>query len=529
MLVSDKTFVIINGSNLKHYQNFFKHDLKVKEKIEVDVKYLTPGSRSIINLRCDSCSIEKEVVFCDYYKLGYSNGEYLCKKCKLKKNNLEKFGVENVFQLESVKEKSKKTNLEKRGVEFISQSKEVQIKIKKGNLDKYGSEHHLRNPKILEKQKLTNIEKWGFENVSKNHDIKEKKKETNLKNWGSTNNKKSEIFRKKNFKVAKHPNYVNYIKDGTSLFKCDNSQEHRFEIGIDVIQKRIKYNTVLCTICNPIDKHQSGKEIKLFNFIKSIYNDEIIQNFKIDRKEIDIYLPRLKIGFEFNGVYWHSDVYKSKSFHKEKSDFFNSNGIHIFHIWEDDWIEKENIIKSQISNIIGLSKKIGARKCEVKEVKNVSIVKDFLNQNHIQGSVNSKIKIGLFFNDELVSIMTFDQFEGRTKMKENEWNLNRFCNKSGFSVVGGASKLLNFFIERYKPKRIISYSDKDWSRGDLYQKLQFKKVSETNPDYKYLVDFKRIHKSNFKKSITGISESNLDLPKVWDCGKIKWEITLQNI
>jgi hypothetical protein len=119
--------------------------------------------------------------------------------------------------------------------------------------------------------------------------------------------------------------------------------------------------------------------------------------------------------------------------------------------------------------------------------------------------------------------MTFDQFEGRKKMNQNEWNLNRFCNKSGFSVVGGASKLLNFFFEVYNPKRIISYSDKDWSKGSLYERLGFEKIHESNPDYKYLVDFKRIHKSNFKKSITGISESCLDLPKVWDCGKIKWE------
>jgi hypothetical protein len=206
-----------------------------------------------------------------------------------------------------------------------------------------------------------------------------------------------------------------------------------------------------------------------------------------------------------------------------KSKFFEKKGIHIFHIWEDDFDEKEEIIKSQIQNIIGKSQKIPARKCEVKEINDINLIKEFLNQNHIQGCSNSKIKIGLFFNSELVSLMTFDKFEGRIKMKEDEWNLNRFCNKSGLSVIGGASKLLSFFTKKYNPNRIISYSDKDWSKGELYQKLGFKKVHETIPDYKYLVNFKRIHKSNFKKSITGISESNLDLPKIWDCGKIKWE------
>ena len=489
-----------------------------------NIEGLGKWSEKEITVKCDDCGIEKSLKFKLYTSYGYSDGEYLCRKCKLKKNNLEKFGVENVFQLDEVKEKTKKTNLEKFGVEFISQSKEIQNKIKETNLEKFGTEHHLQNSEILNKMKKTNIEKWGVENISQSSKVKERKKQTYKKNWGESNNKKSEKFRKLNFKIANDPNYIKYLKDGISLFKCDTGEDHEFEINIDVYLKRIKYNTCLCTICNSIGTHQSGKEINLYNYITSVYEGEIIQNFKIERKEIDVYLPELKLGFEFNGVYWHSDIYKDKYFHKEKSEFFKDKGIHIFHIWEDDWDSKEVIIKSQIKNLIGKSDKIWARKCEVKEVNDISLVKKFLNENHIQGWVNSKVKIGLFYNSELVSLITFDKFEGRKKMKDTEWNLNRFCNKSGISVVGGASKLLNFFIKNYSPTRIISYSDKDWSSGNLYEKLGFKKTYETKPDYKYLVDFKRIHKSNFKKSVTGISESKLNLPRVWDCGKIKWEL-----
>ena len=122
--------------------------------------------------------------------------------------------------------------------------------------------------------------------------------------------------------------------------------------------------------------------------------------------------------------------------------------------------------------------------------------------------------------------MTFDHFEGRKKMSDDEWNLSRFCNKLGFSAVGGASKLLKYFIEAYKPSRIVSYADKDWSQGNLYEKLGFKKVYETKPDYKYIdsKSIKRLHKSKFRKSKTGISESSLNLPKIWDCGKIKYNL-----
>lgn len=117
--------------------------------------------------------------------------------------------------------------------------------------------------------------------------------------------------------------------------------------------------------------------------------------------------------------------------------------------------------------------------------------------------------------------MSFDQFEGRKKMKGSEWNLNRFCNLINYTIVGGASKLLNYFIYKYKPERIISYSDIDWSDGNLYQILNFEKVYETKPDYKYILNDKRYHKSNFAKN-----EKDINNLKIWDCGKIKWELLL---
>jgi hypothetical protein len=484
-----------------------------------DISGLGKWSKKEIEVKCDICEIEKSIEFKLYTSYGYIDGEYLCRKCKLKKNNLEKWGVENVFQLESTKEKTKKTNLEKFGVEFISQSNELKVKIKE-------SKSKLDNESINQKRKYTNLEKWGVENVSQSQEVKKSKEKKYIQNWNSNHNKKSERFRKENFKIANDENYLRYLENGTSLFKCDNNILHNFEINIDNYVVRKKHNTVLCTVCSPIGKHQSGQEIKLYNYIKSIYNGEIVQNFKIDRVEIDIYLPELKSGLEMNGIYWHSDKYKDKSFHLNKSNFFEKKGIRLIHIWEDDWKQKNEIIKSQIRSLIGINNKIHARKCKVIEIKDVKLVREFLNNNHIQGYVNSNIKLGLFYNEELVSLMTFDKWEGRKKMSQYEWNLNRFCNKLEHNIIGGASKLLKFFLDNLKPKRIISYADKDWSRGNLYQKLNFEKVSESEPDYKYVVGEKRVHKSNFKKSVTGISESKLEIPKIWDCGKIKWELNL---
>jgi hypothetical protein len=391
--------------------------------IKSDISGLGKWSKKLIDLICDDCGVEKSISYKLYTSYGYEEGEYYCRKCKLKRNNLEKWGVENVFQLEEVKEKIKKTNLEKWGVENPSQNPEVNKKIKE-------SISKLDKEEVKRKRESTNLEKWGFENVSQSEKVKEKKVKTNIENWGTDNNKKSEIFRKRNFKIAKHPNYISYDKEGVSLFKCDNGKDHLFKIEIDNFLKRIKYNSTLCTECFPIGTNQSGKEIKLFNFIKSIYNGEIIQSYR-DGLEIDIYLPHLNLGFEFNGVYWHSDLYKEKKSHLEKTKHFEKRGIRIIHIWEDDWDLKNEIIRSQIKNWLGLSKRIFARKCQVKEVE-VSEAISFLEENHIQGSIGSNLKLGLYYGNELVSLMTFDNLEGRKRMELGNWNINRFCNKRGF-------------------------------------------------------------------------------------------------
>jgi hypothetical protein len=127
--------------------------------------------------------------------------------------------------------------------------------------------------------------------------------------------------------------------------------------------------------------------------------------------------------------------------------------------------------------------------------------------------------------------MCFNKFEGRKKLPDTEWNLSRFCNLKNINVIGGASKLIKYFIDNYNPSRIISYADKDWSIGNLYYQIGFTNIKESNVDYKYIIDDKRIHKQNFKKSNLkldkNISESNYmksnNYFKIWDCGKIKFE------
>ena len=472
-------------------------------------------------------------------------------KEKMIKTNLEKWGVEWTLQNKEIRERGKITNLEKWGTETPSKNQEIKDKIIKTNQERWGGNSPMSNDIIKEKSKNTTLKNWGVDNPNKSIDIRKKSKNTNLEKygveyptqseiiidkrrnnnlekWGSIHVHQSDIFRKNNTKIGNNENYIEYKGDQVSIFRCDYGLDHSFEINTDNFFSRTKQNVKLCTICNPIGNSISYLENELFTYIKSIYDEGIVQSYR-DGLEIDIYLPHLKLGFEFNGLYWHSEEQKDKNYHKDKTNYFKEKGIRIIHIWEDDWSNKRDIIKSQISNLLKVNNvKIFARKCEIREV-NLNECRDFLNNNHIQGYVNSKIKIGLYFDNELVSLITFDQFEGRKKMEDGGWNLSRFCNKLNTNVLGGASKLLNYFIKEYLPTRIVSYADLDWSQGNLYYQLGFNLINESKPDYKYIKNNERTHKSNFKKSKLkyNCTESEFiksnSIYKIWDCGKLKFE------
>jgi len=145
--------------------------------------------------------------------------------------------------------------------------------------------------------------------------------------------------------------------------------------------------------------------------------------------------------------------------------------------------------------------KIYARKCEIKEITNNNLIREFLDKNHIQGFVGSSVKLGLYFNDELVSLMTFGKNRlGIGKIQKYDFELLRFCNKLNTNVIGGASKLFKFFTNNYNPNKIVSYADRSYSNGKLYEKLNFIKDHTTRSGYHYVVDKVRRHRFNFRKN-----------------------------
>ncbi|MFW6225931.1 MAG: DUF7487 domain-containing protein [bacterium] len=359
-------------------------------------------------------------------------------------------------------------------------------------LENFGSEYALQNENVRNKIKNTNLKKYGFEHFSKNEEYINKIKINKLS---------------KNKKYYKNKFNLNIIDKNNDnyVLKCEKCNNN-FSINVNTLKGRYFSSIEICTLCNPINSTPSYKELDFLDFISNNYNNTIINSDKtiIPPYELDIYLPDFNLAFEFNGVYWHSELYCDKNYHKNKTDLCIKKGIQLIHIYEDDWIYKKDIIKSMVLNKLGLTEyKIFARKCEIKEVTNNKLIKDFLNANHLQGHVMSSVKLGLFYNDELVSLMTFGKLRNMMKMKSKngEYEMLRFCNKLNTNVIGSASKLFKYFIRNYNPQTIVSYADRSHSNGNLYEKLNFKLISITPPNYYYIVNRTKQNRFNYRKSV----------------------------
>ena len=279
----------------------------------------------------------------------------------------------------------------------------------------------------------------------------------------------------------------------------------------------------------------SKQEIDFVNYVKTIYSNIINLNDRqmINPLELDMYLPFDNLAIEYNGLYWHSSKKIDKNYHLMKTELCQKQGIRLIHIFEDEWTCKQDIVKSRLKTILGLCEiKIFARKCQFKEVP-FKESKEFLENNHLQGNVNSKYRYGLYYNNELVSLMTFGSKRKSlgSKSEDGVYEMLRFCNKLNTTVVGGASRLLKHFIKEIKPKRIISYCDRRWSDGKLYEKLGFEFDHYSKPNYFYIVNGKRENRFKYRKSELvkqGFDKNKTEeqimkerhIKKIYDCGTI---------
>ena len=260
-------------------------------------------------------------------------------------------------------------------------------------------------------------------------------------------------------------------------------------------------------------------------------NREILRN-----REIDVYIPSLKLGIEYNGLHWHSErLGKDKNYHLDKLNKCNEQGIKLIQIFEDEWLNHREICESKLRQICGLNRnpKIFARKCKVVEIIDKNEAYEFLDKNHIQERTGFTIALGTYYNNELVGVMTFK------KEKEGYWDLNRFATDINHQCIGIGGKLFKYFTRNYPFIEIKSFADRRWTTdptNNLYTKLGFEFDSYVPPTYWYYKDgeIARRHKFGFRKQILhkryglplDLKESEmaerLGYVRIWDCGLIKY-------
>jgi len=249
------------------------------------------------------------------------------------------------------------------------------------------------------------------------------------------------------------------------------------------------------------------------------------------------YIYDFKVGdtlVEINPTPTHNSTWNpfggeplDKLYHKDKLANAEKNGYRCVMVW--DWDVPEKVAWS-----LKDAEVVYARKCEVREI-GMAECSEFVNRHHFQNDARCSVRLGLFHEGELVSVMTF----GKPRYNGNhEWELIRYC--SSKKVIGGASKLFRRFVADHAPRSIVSYCDRSKFKGDLYPKLGFALTKRGKPSKhwhsirtgEHYTD-NLLRQQGFSRLVHRTDASNEDLAtsdnatlmreegfaEVWDCGQ----------
>ena len=465
-----------------------------------------------------------------------------------KETFLKNYGVKHPMLADSVKSNFKNSMLSKYGVDHPSHMVGYREKVKATLKERYGVENYNN----IDQMEKTMVDRYGVDNYRKTQDCSDKIKQTCLRKYGVEHSSQREEFKSKHYanmfiKFKTLPEFENFtpmfdVGDYSGVTKEDVKYKFKCKRCDSVdLYKLTDEHKPLCKKCdrNIIFKKQN----EVYLFLKEILKeDEVVvvgDRTLLYPQEVDLYIPSKKIAIEFDGLYWHSELSggKNKTYHLMKTKKCLGKEVECIHVFENEWNDKKEIVKSILKNKLnGCDYKFYARNCVVKNIDKEEC-KRFLNENHIQGNDKSFIKLGLYYNGELVSVMTFCKSRYN---KNYEYELSRYCNKLNTNIVGGSEKLFSFFLKKHKPKNIISYSDRRYFSGKVYLKLKFNFIDNTMPNYFYITNnYKNlIGRLSFQKhklkKVLSIYDDNLSewenmknngYDRIWDCGHSKWVYT----
>jgi hypothetical protein len=462
-------------------------------------------------------------------------------KEKVINTSLSKFGKKHYSLTEQFQDSVLETNNKKYGVDYPSQSKEIYDKIVEHWLNKYQVTNPFYLKTIQEKIKKTNKKKYGVEYASQNEAIKEKTKETNIKKYGVDNPSKVENF------ITKRTNsFKENFYDQLTLEKINNPEWLKNE---NLNNKTVTEISKDLGVSNSnLGKYYKKYGIDIISHKETLDEKilrEFLENYSINAEyrtrniikpyELDCYISECNLAIEINGVYWHSEQFnKDKKYHVTKTNKCQEQKIELWHFWDFEFQEKQQLIFNKLLVKLGISNKIGARKLKIKLVDHKE-KKIFFENNHLQGDAASSVNIGLYFNNVLLMCCSFSKARFS---KKYQWELIRLSTQQTYVIPGGASKLLKYFIDNYMKDNeiLVSYCNRRFSSGNLYKKLNFNLVSSGEPGYCYVYGNKIIGSRNawqkhLLKNKIKIYDQNLserenmeqnNFYRLWDCGQDTW-------
>lgn len=515
----------------------------------------------------------------------WSDSAYARKvRSKIEATCLERYGSRSSLGNKDIREKAKQTYKEKTGYETPFSNPEVQRKSEETNLTKYGVRRPYQNSEIYQKMKSSVQAHYGVDNVMKSKLIQDKVKKTCLSKYGNECFLQSDKGKRAHQEAMKTKYGVSYFSQSKDWklarmldpSKIDNLMKFRENPGL-FLSTQFSDKPSLKELSTKLGIHENSVgqliiEFRLQNEVRYVYSamEEDVANFiySLDSNiclernihsiipplELDLYLPDYKLGIECNPTSTHNssvDAFTGKpdtalkyNYHRNKTDICEDKEIRLFHIFGYEWMHSRSIIQSMIRNLIKKNEiKMYARNLTIREVDR-SEANEFLENNHRQGRSTSSVRLGLYHENKLISLMTFGHFRSTIGAKEdfsteNDWELVRFCNELNTSVVGGASKLFKYFIKNYDPNVIISYSDRAHTSGRLYEVLGFRSLRISDPGYVWvdLKTDKAYHRINAQKRniCEFLKDKDIDLSKtekqimeehgfvqVFDSGTITW-------
>lgn len=430
---------------------------------------------------------------------------------------LSEHGVTNAAQLDSVKESRKATMMARHGVQYYSQSASFGDKYRNTMLERYNVTGAVAIPKVHDAIVASNMTKYGVPYY-----------------FCSRVREAQEFYADL---LTKHE--CTLVEFGTKkriTFRCGKCGTVSTEQDL-FIKLRDREGATPCSCCVPKEIHPSLGEMMLRRYVESLGFEtaHYDRNF-LGAYGADIVIESKRLIIEYDRLFWHTEKYHEYDYHLWKTETAERMGYRLIHVFSDEWEHKQEIVKSRIAYLLGVPgvRRIGARECRVRDVP-WKVSSEFLERNHIQGDCPGSVRLGLYYGDELVALMTF----GKSRFERGVTELLRYCTVAGTSVAGGAGRLLAEFGHRNGGLAgLVSYADRRYSGAEaFYRKIGFTVAGYTHPGYFYVDRDVRRSRFEFQKhrllakypdhpEYAEMSETEImhsrGMYRIYDCGNIKY-------